>query len=346
MADEDTFSPTTIEDLVNRSGRPRDEHGRFLAQPRDTDDQPGIEQTGQETQIAADGAQGGEAQTALEGAQADGQAQPQAAAATPPKTIADTGKPVPQTAPVAAVIAARKTGQAASDDLSKALARIAELEALTKAPPGQSQPAPAVQQPAQARPLTPAQRAARASVFDDENAFADGLLTEAEERAEGRAFGRQIAMSEMHARDRHPDFEEVMGTTVGPDGKTPDHKNWSALLTPQLWEQFKASPDPVRFAYETVKKHQEQQKLSDPAHIESLVEAKVAERTVHRLAKPAALALAPVLLRQAKQLQEGLVWLPEPKGQRHGTIPAPEGGGSGWMRCGGGAGLPSTSVGL
>ncbi|WP_346986708.1 protealysin inhibitor emfourin [Agrococcus sp. ARC_14] len=48
-----------------------------------------------------------------------------------------------------------------------------------------------------------------------------------------------------------------------------------------------------------------------------------AERTVHRLAKPAAILLAPVLLRQAKQLQRNLVWLPEPKGQRHGTIAAP-----------------------
>ncbi|SFS18102.1 GDSL-like Lipase/Acylhydrolase family protein [Agrococcus baldri] len=56
--------------------------------------------------------------------------------------------------------------------------------------------------------------------------------------------------------------------------------------------------------------------------------AKAAERTIHRLAKPAALALAPVLLQQAKQLQRNLVWLPEPKGQRHGTIAAPEGGGA------------------
>jgi lysophospholipase L1-like esterase len=53
--------------------------------------------------------------------------------------------------------------------------------------------------------------------------------------------------------------------------------------------------------------------------------ATTAERTIHRLAKPAAIALAPVLLRQAKQLQAGLVWLPEPKGQRHGVIAAPEG---------------------
>ncbi|WP_157674078.1 SGNH/GDSL hydrolase family protein [Agrococcus carbonis] len=57
--------------------------------------------------------------------------------------------------------------------------------------------------------------------------------------------------------------------------------------------------------------------------------ATTAERTVHRLAKPAAIALAPVLLRQAKQLQAGLVWLPEPKGQRHGVIAAPEGAGAG-----------------
>ncbi|WP_405216608.1 protealysin inhibitor emfourin [Agrococcus sp. Ld7] len=48
------------------------------------------------------------------------------------------------------------------------------------------------------------------------------------------------------------------------------------------------------------------------------------ERTIHRLAKPAAIALAPVLLRQAKQLQQSLVWLPEPAGRRHGTIDAPD----------------------
>ncbi|WP_083587031.1 protealysin inhibitor emfourin [Agrococcus sp. Marseille-P2731] len=48
--------------------------------------------------------------------------------------------------------------------------------------------------------------------------------------------------------------------------------------------------------------------------------SKTTERLVHRLAKPAAIALAPVLLRQGKQLQRDLVWLPEPKGQRHGTV--------------------------
>ena len=51
--------------------------------------------------------------------------------------------------------------------------------------------------------------------------------------------------------------------------------------------------------------------------------SKATERGIHRLAKPAAIALAPVLLRQAKQLQRDLVWLPEPGGQRHGTVPAP-----------------------
>ncbi len=45
-----------------------------------------------------------------------------------------------------------------------------------------------------------------------------------------------------------------------------------------------------------------------------------AERTVHRLARPAAFALAPVLLRQAKSLQSVLVWLPEPPGTRSGTV--------------------------
>lgn len=63
------------------------------------------------------------------------------------------------------------------------------------------------------------------------------------------------------------------------------------------------------------------------ARIEALAvtASATAERTLHRLAKPAAIAIAPLLLRQAKQLQEDLVWLPEPKGQRHGTVLAPEG---------------------
>lgn len=54
--------------------------------------------------------------------------------------------------------------------------------------------------------------------------------------------------------------------------------------------------------------------------------SKTIERAIHRLAKPAAIALAPLLLRQAKQVQQNLVWLPEPAGPRHGTIDAPEGG--------------------
>ncbi|MGC5075769.1 protealysin inhibitor emfourin [Agrococcus sp. DT81.2] len=48
--------------------------------------------------------------------------------------------------------------------------------------------------------------------------------------------------------------------------------------------------------------------------------ARHAERTVHRLARPTAIALAPVLLRQAKGLQTSLVWLPEPQGSRHGVV--------------------------
>ncbi|WP_413320202.1 protealysin inhibitor emfourin [Agrococcus sp. 1P02AA] len=56
--------------------------------------------------------------------------------------------------------------------------------------------------------------------------------------------------------------------------------------------------------------------------------SKTTERLVHRLAKPAAIALAPVLLRQGKQLQRDLVWLPEPKGQRHGTLAPPAGAAS------------------
>ncbi|MFP5251602.1 MAG: protealysin inhibitor emfourin [Actinomycetes bacterium] len=50
------------------------------------------------------------------------------------------------------------------------------------------------------------------------------------------------------------------------------------------------------------------------------VAARRAERALHRLARPAAFALAPVLLGQAKRLQSGLVWLPEPAGTRSGTV--------------------------
>ena len=48
--------------------------------------------------------------------------------------------------------------------------------------------------------------------------------------------------------------------------------------------------------------------------------ARRAERTIHRLARPTAIALAPLLLRQAKGLQTALVWLPEPQGPRHGVV--------------------------
>ncbi len=48
--------------------------------------------------------------------------------------------------------------------------------------------------------------------------------------------------------------------------------------------------------------------------------SKRVERTVHRLARPAAFALAPVLLRQGKALQSSLVWLPEPQGARSGAV--------------------------
>lgn len=48
------------------------------------------------------------------------------------------------------------------------------------------------------------------------------------------------------------------------------------------------------------------------------------ERALHRLARPAALALAPVLIPQARRLREGLVQLPEPAGTREGAVGAGE----------------------
>lgn len=45
-----------------------------------------------------------------------------------------------------------------------------------------------------------------------------------------------------------------------------------------------------------------------------------AERLLHRLARPASIAMAPVLLRQATALQASLVPLPEPTGSRVGRI--------------------------
>lgn len=48
--------------------------------------------------------------------------------------------------------------------------------------------------------------------------------------------------------------------------------------------------------------------------------ARAGERALHRLARPAAFALAPVLLRQARDLRSGLVWLPEPAGTRRGLV--------------------------
>ncbi|GAA1419127.1 protealysin inhibitor emfourin [Agrococcus citreus] len=50
------------------------------------------------------------------------------------------------------------------------------------------------------------------------------------------------------------------------------------------------------------------------------VASRRAERSLHRLARPAAFALAPVLLHQAKALQSVLVWLPEPQGERSGIV--------------------------
>lgn len=50
------------------------------------------------------------------------------------------------------------------------------------------------------------------------------------------------------------------------------------------------------------------------------VASRRAERTLHRLARPAAFALAPVLLHQSKALQSVLVWLPEPQGERSGIV--------------------------
>lgn len=326
MADEkeETFSPTSIDDLVNRSGRPRDENGRFIAQPRDEGDQPGTETLHVETQQAAsDATDAGEAHADGDGAQASGEAVQQ-----PAKTTSEPGKPVPQTAPVAAVIAARDKGKAATDELVQAKARIAELEAAAKAPPASiaTSIANGGQPQLQRQPAPQGQRPARASVFDDENAFADDVVSVATQRARMEALNDRLSLAEEIVRDKNPDFDEVMGmemvTVQTPDGpeQQPRFKAWLELkeTRPDLERAFHKAANPVRFAYEAVKKDRDARLLTDPKHIDALVEAKVNERLAAQANGGAAVAASPAKV-QSSPSQSG----PTPNAKPAPAAPPP-----------------------
>lgn len=98
------------------------------------------------------------------------------------------------------------------------------------------------------------------SVFEDEDGFTRHLSATVEDQV----FDRILAMSEENARERFADLKEVMGT----DGEGEDavHLNWieAVKANPQLFHQFKRAADPVRFAYNELKRQSALKDIGDP----------------------------------------------------------------------------------
>jgi hypothetical protein len=108
--------------------------------------------------------------------------------------------------------------------------------------------------PARQEPVKPP------SVFEDEEGFTKHLSATVEDQV----FDRILAMSEENARERFADLKEVMGTDG--DGDDAVHLNWIAAVqaNPQLFHQFKRAADPVRFAYNELKRQAALKEIGDP----------------------------------------------------------------------------------
>lgn len=276
--EETTFVPTSLDAILSRPQR--DAQGRFLKANGAGNDDGGTETT-LETDAETHTDEGeGAKPDAGEGA---GEAQQTAAGggAASDKSGKGAGKGKTQV-PLAASLDDRDKRQDAVKDRDAAVARAdtlqKELDALKadKAAPPQTIAQGAQQRPApQTRTAQPAngQQRQRVSVFEDEEAFETRIRQETRDETLAEAdrlnFESRIALSEEMTRDKNPDFDEVMGMELVRDedgDKVPRYKAWIELRQrrPDLNAGFRKSANPVRYAYEQVKKDREAQAATDP----------------------------------------------------------------------------------
>lgn len=134
-------------------------------------------------------------------------------------------------------------------------------------------------------PATPAAPPPKApSVFDDEDAYRSHL----EQTFEDRLFERQLAIAEDITADRFQDFAEVMGTVEDDEGKM--HVNWvnAVRKNPALAQQFRNAPNPVAFAYKTLKKLKAMEEIGDdPQSYRDRLRKEIEAELAAKVAQPA-----------------------------------------------------------
>lgn len=98
------------------------------------------------------------------------------------------------------------------------------------------------------------------SVFEDE----EGFTRHVETNVSDMVFEQFLAMSEDIARERFPDFAEVMGTDS--DGENDMHVNWLAAVRkdPSLFGKFRQARNPAAFAYQELKRQRDLEEIGDP----------------------------------------------------------------------------------
>lgn len=168
-------------------------------------------------------------QPAPEAPKPEAQAPEQPAAVTPPPSptgVVPSPEPKPGPSPVPPELQAELAG------LKAELARLRARNREMTAPAAQPQPA---------KPP---------SVFEDEEGYTRHITQNVDEMV----FDRVLALSEYSAKERFQDFNQVMGTEG--DGPEAVHTKWVGLVqrNPALFDQFKRHPNPVVFAYQTLKK--------------------------------------------------------------------------------------------
>lgn len=126
------------------------------------------------------------------------------------------------------------------------------------------------------------------SVFEDEEAYTNHLTSTIEQRV----FAAKLELSEENARERFPDLAQVMGTVEDEQGVA--HVNWinAVRKNPALAQQFERAADPVRFAYQTLKKLKAMEEIGDdPQAYRERLRAEIAAELAAKGQTPAAPAV-------------------------------------------------------
>lgn len=123
------------------------------------------------------------------------------------------------------------------------------------------------------------------SVFEDEEGYTNHLNATIAQQV----FAAKLELSEENARERFPDLAQIMGTVEDEQGVA--HVNWinAVRKNPALAQQFERAADPVRFAYQTLKKLKALEEIGDdPNAYRERLRAEIAAELAAKAQQPVA----------------------------------------------------------